>query len=144
MKVASILKVKGQRVMTVRPTEGVQQAASRLRLEAVGALVVSHDGVAIEGIVTERDIANGVAIHGNAIASKHVSDLMATGVLTCTPNDGIGDVARLMTIRRLRHLPVVDGTRLVGIVSIGDILKYRLDELELEANVMHDVAIAKG
>jgi CBS domain-containing protein len=67
---------------------------------------------------------------------------MVTGVLTCSPNDSIADAARLMTDRRLRHLPVMDGGRLVGIVSVGDILKYRLDEVLLEAHVLQDVAIA--
>lgn len=142
MKVASILKTKGTGVITVRPTETIQNTAIRLRLEGVGALIVSYDGVTVEGIITERDVSNGVAAYGAAVADKCVSDLMARGVLTCTPNDGIADVARLMTNRRLRHLPVTDGSHLIGIVSIGDILKYRLDEVEFEAHVMRDVAIA--
>ncbi len=104
---------------------------------------VSHDGVTINGMITERDITKGFADHGADLASKHVRDLMEAGVLTCKPEDGIADVARLMTDRRLRHLPVRDGPRLAGIVSVGDILKYRLDEMELEARVMQDVAIAQ-
>ncbi len=142
MKVASILKMKGAHVVTVRPNETIQHAAAKLRLEGVGALIVSHDGVTINGMITERDITKGFADHGADLASKHVRDLMEAGVLTCKPDDGIADVARLMTDRRLRHLPVRDGSRLAGILSVGDILKYRLDELELEARVMQDVAIA--
>jgi CBS domain-containing protein len=142
MKVASILKAKGAHVVTVRPTETIQHAAAKLRLEGVGALIVSHDGATLDGMITERDITKGFAVHGADLASKHVYDLMEAGVLTCKPEDGIADVARLMTSRRLRHLPVTDGLRLVGIVSVGDILKYRLDEVELEARVMQDVAIA--
>ncbi len=142
MNVASILKTKGTHVVAVRPNETVQHAAAKLRLEGVGALIVSHDGVTIDGMITERDITRGFADHGADLASKHVKDLMEAGVLTCKPDDGIADVARLMTDRRLRHLPVRDGSRLAGILSVGDILKYRLDELELEARVMQDVAIA--
>ena len=93
-------------------------------------------------MITERDITRGFADHGADLTNKHVKDLMESGVLTCRPEDGIADVARLMTHRRLRHLPVTDGSRLAGIVSVGDILKYRLDEVELEARVMQDVAIA--
>lgn len=142
MKVASILKAKGTHVVTVRPTETVQHAAAKLRLEGVGALIVSHDGVTLDGMLTERDITNGFAVHGADLASKYVWDLMESGVLTCKLEDGVADVARLMTNRRLRHLPVTDGSRLVGIVSVGDILKYRLDEVEFEVRVMQDVAIA--
>jgi CBS domain-containing protein len=142
MKVESILKVKGAQVVTVRPNETIQHAAAKLRLEGVGALIVSHDGVTLDGIITERDITKGFADHGADLANKYVRDLMESGVLTCKLEDGIADVARLMTNRRLRHLPVIDGSRLAGIVSVGDILKYRLDEVELEARVMQDVAIA--
>jgi CBS domain-containing protein len=142
MKVASILEAKGAHVVTVRPNETIQHAAAKLRLEGVGALIVSHDGVTLDGIVTERDITKGFADFGADLASKHVRDLMEWGVLTCKPDDGIAYVARLMTNRRLRHLPVTDGSRLAGIVSVGDILKYRLDEVELESRVMQDVAIA--
>jgi CBS domain-containing protein len=143
MKVASILKAKGAHVVTVRPNETIQHAAAKLRLEGVGALIVSHDGVTLDGIITERDITKGFADHGADLASKHVRDLMEAGVLTCKPEDGIADVARLMTNRRLRHLPVRDGSSLAGIVSVGDILKYRLDEVELEARVMQDAVIAQ-
>ena len=142
MQVASILKAKGAHVVTVRPDETIQHAAAKLRLEGVGALIVSRDGIMLDGIITERDITKGFADHGADLASKHVRDLMELGVLTCKPEDGIADVARLMTNRRLRHLPVADGSRLAGMVSVGDILKYRLDEVELEARVMQDVAIA--
>lgn len=142
MNVSSILKAKGSDIMTVRPTETIQNAAMRLRLKSVGALIVSNDGVTLDGLITERAISDGVAVHGSGIGSMHVSDLMVTGVLTCTPNDSIADAATLMTERRLRHLPVMDGGRLVGIVSVGDILKYRLDEVLLEAHVLQDVAIA--
>ena len=104
MNVSSILQVKGSDIMTVRPTETIQNAAMRLRLKGVGALVVSNDGVTLDGLITERAICDGVAAHGGGIAHLHVSDLMVTGVLTCSPEDSIADAARLMTDRRVRHL----------------------------------------
>lgn len=142
MNVLSILKAKGPDIMMVRPSETIQNAAMRLRLKSVGALIVSRDGATLDGLLTERAISDGVAVHGNGVANLHVSDLMVTGVLTCKPSDSIAEVARLMTERRLRHLPVLDGGHLVGILSVGDILKHRLDEVLLEAHVLHDVAIA--
>jgi CBS domain-containing protein len=142
MIVASILKAKGSDILTVRPTETVQNAAMKLRLKGIGALIVSNDGIALDGIITERAISDGVAVYGGNVGNMHVSDLMIKGVFTCTPEASIADVTRLMTHRRLRHLPVMDGNRLVGIVSVGDILKYRLDEVLLEAHVLQDVAIA--
>lgn len=143
MNISSILKAKGSDIAMVRPTETIQNAAMRLRIKGVGALIVSSDGATLDGLITERAISDGVAVHGAGIASLHVSDLMVSGVLTCTPHDSIADAARLMTDRRLRHLPVMDGRRLVGIVSVGDILKYRLDEVMLEAHVLQDVALAQ-
>ncbi|HVJ76749.1 MAG TPA: CBS domain-containing protein [Hyphomicrobium sp.] len=142
MNIASILQTKGSDILTVRPSDTVQNAAMKLRLKGVGALVVSSDGLVLNGLITERAISDGVAVHGGAVSGLHVSDLMITGVSTCRPSDSIADVARLMTRRRIRHLPVMDGHSLVGIVSVGDILKYRLDEVLLEAHVLQDVAIA--
>jgi CBS domain-containing protein len=143
MNISSILKAKGADIMTVRPTETIQNAAMKLRIKGIGALIVSSDGSTLDGLITERAISDGVAVHGSGIGGLHVSDLMVTGVLTCRPQDSIADAARLMTDRRLRHLPVMDGRRLVGIVSVGDILKYRLDEVMLEAHVLQDMALAQ-
>ena len=142
MKVSDILKVKGAAVMTVRPVDTVRAVAKRLLQEKVGALVVSDDGAALEGIISERDISNGVAVHGNNVGSLLASDLMTAGVITCALEDSIADVARVMTERRIRHLPVKEGNRLVGIISIGDVLKCRLDEMLLEARVLRDIALA--
>ena len=128
MNVSHILKTKGSDIMTVRPSETVQNAAMRLRLKGVGALIVSHDGLKLDGIITERAISDGVAVHGSNIGDLHVADIMITGVFTCTPEDSIANVARLMTHRRLRHLPVMDGDQLVGLVSIGDLVKQAVSE----------------
>jgi CBS domain-containing protein len=105
-------------------------------------MVVSRDDKSIDGIVTERDLAYGLAAYGTELPMIAVSRLMTKAVLVCSPEDSITHVMKLMTQRRVRHLPVKEGNQLVGIISIGDVLKYRLDELELEANVMRDYAVA--
>ena len=143
MRVADILSVKGRTVITVRPTETVAALAHRLRLEGVGALVVSRDGRTMDGIVSERDVAYGLAEHGTELPGLLVSDLMTKAVVTCSPDDTIAHVARIMTRRRMRHLPVLAGGELVGVISIGDVVKHRLDEMQMEANVLRDYAIRR-
>jgi CBS domain-containing protein len=105
-------------------------------------MLVSGDGRTIDGIVSERDLAYAIAAHGSDLPALAVWRLMTKAVVVCSPDDTITHVMKLMTQLRVRHLPVKDGDRLVGIVSIGDVLKHRLDELELEANVMRDYAVA--
>jgi signal-transduction protein with cAMP-binding, CBS, and nucleotidyltransferase domain len=124
MKVSDVLKAKGAAVRTVRSFETVQAVAKQLRQERVAALVVSDDCVTLDGIFTERDLSHGIAVHGARVLSLPVSDLMRTKVVTCNPEDGIADIGRVMTVCRLRHLPVKQGAQLVGIVSIGDVMKY--------------------
>jgi CBS domain-containing protein len=143
MKVADILKTKGSAVKTVRPDETAKVFAEHLRNERIGAMIVSHDGSTLEGIISERDLAYGLAAYGDRLPSMRVSELMTRVVILCTPEDTIAEVMTVMTQRRIRHLPVKDGGRLVGIVSIGDVLKHRLGEMQLEANVLRDVAIAR-
>ncbi|MGC1586944.1 MAG: CBS domain-containing protein [Rhodomicrobium sp.] len=128
--------------MSVKPSETIGGLARRLRLAGVGAMIVSRDGHSLEGIITERDIAYALASHAEDLHEMRVSDLMTTQVVTCSPQDLIADVARIMTSRRFRHMPVKEGDRLVGVISIGDVLKHRLSEIELEANVLRDIAMA--
>lgn len=142
MKVAEILKRKGSAIMSVKPTDTIGTLAQRLRLEKVGAMIVSSDDHSLDGIISERDVVYGLAAHGNDLLNMPVSELMTKGVVTCSPDDNIADVAKTMTLRRVRHLPVKEGGQLVGIVSIGDVLKHRLDEMQLEANVLRDYAVA--
>ena len=144
MQVKSILKAKGTRVITVAPHTTIDALAHRLRLENIGAVVVSSDGVTVDGIISERDVLRGLAEHGTELLVMPVEALMTHGVQTCTPEADVKDVMRLMTQKRIRHLPVVNGDRLVGIVSIGDVVKNRLDDMEMEANVLRDYAIARG
>ena len=138
MQVEAILNTKGRRVATIRPDETVATATHRLRLEGVGALVVSRDGDRVDGVISERDIVRGLTQHGAELLNKRVADVMTRAVVTCSATDSISHVMAEMTRRRVRHLPVLDGGRLCGIVSIGDVVKNRLDEAELEANVLRD------
>jgi CBS domain-containing protein len=142
MKVSDILQIKGSDVKTVRPHTSARELSVRLHVEQIGAMVVSSDGRSVEGMVSERDLAYALAAHGSALPTLPVSRLMTNAVVVCAPEDSIIHVMKLMTQRRIRHLPVKEGDQLVGIISIGDVLKHRLDELELEANVMRDYAVA--
>jgi predicted transcriptional regulator len=142
MRVADILKSKGQHVVTIVPEESIQSLSQRLRREHIGAVVVSYDGKTIDGIISERDIAHGVDVHGNALLDKKVGDLMTTAVFTCTRDDTVSQLMKLMTEKRIRHVPVFENDELIGLVSIGDVVKFRLEELQMEANVMRDIAIA--
>jgi len=143
MHVSDILKAKGSKVITVRPDLSIEHIAQRLRAERVGALVVSENGTTVDGIISERDVAHGLAEHGADILSRTAAELMTKAVVTCSPGDTIAHVAKVMTHQRMRHLPVTEGKRLVGIVSIGDVVRHRLDELELEASVLRDYAVAR-
>ncbi len=142
MRVADILKIKGSAVMTVRPNETIQAVAKRFRQEGVGALIVMGDGGTLDGIITERDVSNGVAEHGPVAPALKAADLMTTSVTTCSSMDSVRSVACIMTERRMRHLPVKEGHRVVGVISIGDVLKHRLDEVQLETHVLRDIALA--
>jgi CBS domain-containing protein len=142
MKVADILRFKGSVVKTVSPHETALLLSGRLRANQIGALVVSTDGNSIEGIVSERDLAFGLATYGDSLPRIPISKLMSKEVIVCSPEDLITNVMKLMTQRRVRHVPVKDGNKLVGIVSIGDVLKHRLGELQVEADVLRDYAVA--
>ncbi|MFQ5954852.1 MAG: CBS domain-containing protein [Kiloniellales bacterium] len=142
MKVQSILAAKGTKVMTTRPGATIGTVIRKMRLDKVGALVVSDDGERVLGLVSERDIVHGLAEHGAELLALKVADLMTRGGPTCTREDSIRKVMADMTQRRVRHLPVVEGGRLGGIISIGDVVKNRLEEMELETNVLRDAYLA--
>ncbi len=133
MDVESILQGKGRAVVTIRPDAPITAALAALTERNIGALVVSADGEAVDGIVSERDIVRGLADRGGAFLADQVAAAMTRPVVTCGPRDKVADLMMLVTNRRCRHLPVVDGGRLCGIVSIGDLVKSRLDEIEHEA-----------
>jgi CBS domain-containing protein len=139
MDIESILAGKGRMVRTVRPDVTVAEAARRMRNEAVGALVVSDDGMRIRGIISERGIMHAIADRGVAVMNERVDSVMTREVFTCTPADPVSALMAMMTDRRIRHIPVVDDDgRLCGIVSIGDVVKNRLDEIQEEAEAMRE------
>ena len=138
MKVDDILKAKGRDVSTTSPDTAVIRIAQRLRLERIGALVVSGDGHRVEGIITERDIVVAIARDGADALGLHAADVMTRSVRTCSPDDRVRDVMVEMTNTRVRHLPVVEHGTLCGIVSIGDVVKSCLDDADLEVRVLRD------
>lgn len=141
MRVEAILKDKGDHVETIRPDASVVGAVHKLATLRIGALVVSPDANEVTGLLTERDIVVGLARHGTELLDMPVRQVMSTSVRTCTPDERITGVMAVMTRTRSRHLPVVDESGLRGIVSIGDVVKSRLDELELESRVLRDAYI---
>ena len=139
MSVETILAGKGREVRTIAPDATVGEALRRLRDERVGALVVSADGATIAGIVSDRDVLHAIADRGAAALGEAVRSVMTAKVFTCSPGDPVGAIMATMTTRRIRHVPVVDGDgRLGGIVSIGDVVKHRLDEIGREAEAMRE------
>lgn len=134
MNVETILRNKGGAVATIAPHATIRDATALLRRERIGALVVSSGGNKVEGILSERDIVHGLADRGTALLDMKVDALMTRRVFTCTPHDSVGDLMAMMTERRIRHIPVMTDGVLVGIVSIGDVVKHRLDEMEYETS----------
>ena len=143
MDVERILDTKGRKVVTTRPDTSVAEAVSRLRAEGIGAMVVLGGSGRLDGIISERDVVRGLARHGRTVLDLKVADLMTRAVTTCSPKDTVKAVMAVMTERRVRHLPVVEAGRLLGIVSIGDVVKNRLDEMELEVNVLRDAYLTR-
>jgi CBS domain-containing protein len=138
MTVQHILDRKGSNVATLPPDATIATAAKLLRQKKIGAIVVSPDGKKIAGILSERDIAHGLDEHGADLAGLTVQQLMTAKTLTCTPVDSVEAVMQLMTDHRVRHLPVVRNGSLAGIVSIGDIVKNRLEHLQHETEALQD------
>ena len=144
MKVRDMLSAKGDKVATARPDASVETVLHRLKLEGVGALVVSEDGEAVAGIISERDIVRALPDHGAALLQMNVSEIMTREVKTCSPDASIQEVMSEMTRHRFRHLPVEKDGVMCGIVSIGDVVKNRLEELETETHVLRDYIVGRS
>lgn len=134
MKIEDVVRAKGTDVITIEPAATVKQLLDLLAKHNIGAVVVSTDGRHIEGIVSERDVVRRLASLGAAVLDAPVSAIMTANVKTCTLSDSIEDTAREMTYSRFRHLPVVVDGELKAVVSIGDVVKYRIDQLTDERN----------
>jgi CBS domain-containing protein len=132
MNVETILQNKGRAVATIRPDETIGAAVDALVSRNIGALVASDDGEKVDGIISERDIVHALAQYGSGLLTLTVAEVMTRQVVTCDPAESVGELMAEMTNRRIRHFPVVLNGRLCGIVSIGDVVKNRLDEIEYE------------
>jgi len=143
MNVASILKAKGESVATTLPDTTISTIVWELRSRGIGALVVSQDGTTFLGLISERDIVHSLAEHGAGLLGMRASQVMTKSVVTCGPEDNVTSVMAQMTRHRVRQIPVVEGGKLRGIVSIGDVVKHRVDELEWEANVLREPYIPR-
>ena len=138
MRISDVLRAKGTQVVTVPPDTTVRQLVAVLAEYRIGAVVVSRDGAAVDGIASERDIVQALAQRGAAVMSEPVTAIYTAEVYTVTPQTPIEDVMLLMTERRVRHAPVVADGSLRGIVSIGDVVKIRIGELETERTALTD------
>ena len=140
MFVSDVLQAKGHHVEKIHPADKVEVAVRKLAEHHIGALVVEDRWMKPIGIFSERDFTNAIAREGAAALGFEVQQLMSTPVLTCRPSDRVDAVLATMTTARIRHLPVIDNNELKRIVSIGDLVKHRLDEKELEASVLRDIS----
>jgi CBS domain-containing protein len=136
MDVNTILRNKGRSVAMIHSGATIERAVALLRTRGIGALVVSDDGERVDGIISERDVVDALAVHGGDLLNLRVDEVMTRPVVTCSPDDSVAELMAEMTNRRIRHLPVIRNGRLCGIVSIGDLVKSRLDEIEYEAHSM--------
>ena len=144
MDVKHILRAKGRNVTTIGPDATVGRAAELLRQRNIGAVVVVEQAGTVAGIISERDIVHGVADKGTACLEQTVAELMTRRVHSCALDDSITELMGRMTKERIRHLPVLENGRLCGIVSIGDVVKNRLEEIEFEADQLREYVTSAG
>jgi len=140
MSISDVLHSKGRVVEKVRTTDTVEAAVRKMADKRIGAVVVEDAWMRLAGIFSERDFVNATAEHGARALSFPVEKLMSSPVVTCRLTDRVETAMAAMTMAKIRHLPVLDDGGLAGIVSIGDLVKHRLDEKALEANVLLDIA----
>ncbi len=143
-KVQAMLDAQGSKVVTTRQYATDATVIGMLKLKGIGALVVTDESGELIGIISERDIVRGLVTHGDELLKLPASEFMTQSVKTCSPGNNIKDVMAKMTHSRVRHLPVLDRGRLCGIISIGDVVKNRLDELEMETSVLRDYIGGRG
>ena len=136
MKLAELIRGKNHEIFKIRSDQNIAEAARALSENKIGALLVESPDGKIEGILSERDIVGGMAPHGADLHDVAVSELMTRDVIRCSPNDSVNEAMAMMTDRRIRHLPVFDGDELVGFISIGDLVKCRIMEVQSEAEAL--------
>lgn len=138
MLISEVIRSKGDLVVTIAPEQSVKTLIDMLDEHRIGALVVSTDGKTIAGIVSERDVVRRLHSDGADVLALKVSDIMTADVRTAAPEDNLEHIARVMTDARVRHLPIVTDGELVAIISIGDVVKNRIDELQVERDQLVD------
>lgn len=143
VRVSQLLESKGRDVATVSRHQSVVDALELLQQRRIGALVVTGEGGALVGIISERDVVRALATRGAGVLDESVAELMSDDVTTCTPDTAINELMQTMTNHRIRHVPVLEDGRLSGIISIGDVVKVRLDELEHEKRDLLDYVSAR-
>jgi CBS domain-containing protein len=144
MNVAAILSAKGNTVEVVGPDTPVTVAVHRMSMRGIGSLVVTGPEDQLIGVVGERDVVRAIDHHGPQLEELRVRDIVNQSVATCTVTDDLSEVMRRMTATRSRHMPVLENGKVVGLVSIGDVVKHRLGELELETHVLRDVYLSRS
>lgn len=144
MQVREIMRGKSKsQLKYAKVSDTVEEVASRLRIENVGAVPIQNEDGHIVGMIAERDVVRAIADYGARALAMNCTEIVPQSLETCKPHEKMAQVARLMTERRVRHLLVKSDGEITGIVSIGDVVKHRLDELELEAGVLRDLAVAR-
>lgn len=138
MRVEHILEHKGRRVISMAAASPLHEAATTLAAYGVGAVLVRDEDGEIAGVLSERDLVRGAAMYGKAALDMEISELMTRDIVVCSPDDDIEMLMRSMTDRRIRHLPVVCAGQLVGLVSIGDVVKARIAEIESETEALRE------
>jgi CBS domain-containing protein len=138
MRIGDVLKAKpSHEVVTISPDAGVRELIAMLAEHNIGALIVSGDGARVDGIVSERDVVRHLH-HDGTVVNNTVGAIMTTDVETCDRDTHLDDLMKVMTERRIRHVPVVHDDRLVGIISIGDVVKHRIDQLQFERDQLDE------
>jgi CBS domain-containing protein len=143
MYVKEVLARKGHEVKRIASGQALGVAAALMRLERVGSLVVGQ-GDELGGIISEKDILRAIVDCGPEALQRTVADFMEARPITCGPEDTVAKVANMMTLYRVRHVPVVEGGKLRGIISIGDVVKQRFEEMELERDTLRDLALSRS
>jgi CBS domain-containing protein len=138
MKVQDLLQAKGTAVMTIHPEATLYDALKALVHHRIGSLVVTDDAGKVVGIITERDLLRECMTRGEQLKDLQIREVMTTRLIIGVPDDDVGYVMGIMTQNRVRHLPIMDGQRLEGLISIGDVVKAQLEETEFENRYLKD------
>ena len=138
MKLAELIQGRNQDIKKIRAGSNIAEAASKLTAEKVGALLVEDEDGGISGIISERDIVRGMGLHGADLQDITVSELMTRDLIRCKSSDTVNEAMAMMTHRHIRHLPVFDDEQLVGLISIRDLMKHRIMEVQSEAEALRE------